>query len=195
MTTVLVTGGGARLDEVVAAVEATGAEVVRVDAPGALGEAVAGRTFDGYVQLPVPITPSQGSLVSRVEQFLTEGLLSRFRFAATALPSLAPSANVLLVGGQTNVDADAPDDHEARTALMRVLAHALRAERAPERLTVRTADHSWTAEQIAQRVTGGGGRSSEDVAAQSTLASSEGAIGQAYADWRAEVLGLMRVEF
>ena len=190
MTTVLVTGGGARLDEVVAAVEATGAEVVRIDAPGSLGEAVSGRSFDGYVQLPVPITPSQGSLVSRVEQFLTEGLLSRFRAAATVLPSLAPSANVLLVGGQTNVDADAPDDHEARTALMRVLAHALRAERAPARLTVRTADHTWTAEQIAHRVTG-----SPEAAAPSTPSSSEETIGQAYADWRAEVLGLMRAEF
>ena len=31
--------------------------------------------------------------------------------------------------------------------------------------------------------------------AQPTLASSDDAIGLAYADWRAEVLGLMRVEF
>lgn len=189
MTTVLVTGGGDRLSEVVAAVEAAGAEAVCVDKLDGLGEAVDGRTFDGYVQLPVSMTPAQGSLVSRVEQFLTEGLLSRFRAASTVLPRLAPEATVVLVGGQTNVNSDAPDDQEARTALMRVLAHALRAERAPERLTVNTADASWSAEQIASRVTGG---------ASPSRPASEGddqGIGKAYADWRAEVLGLMRVEF
>jgi len=46
VTTVLVTGGGARLDEVVAAVTDTGAEVVSVDSLDRLGEAVSGRTFD-----------------------------------------------------------------------------------------------------------------------------------------------------
>ena len=59
---------------------------------------------------------------------------------------------MILVGGQTNIDVDAPDDREARVALMRVLAHALRAERAPERLTVRTVDHKWTADQIAPKL-------------------------------------------
>jgi hypothetical protein len=105
------------------------------------------------------------------------------------LPTLAPSATVILVSGQTNVDVDAPDDREARVALMRVLAHALRAERAPERLTVRTVDHTWSAEQIAAKVTD---RSGAD--ASSASGGDEG-IGQAYADWRAEVVGLMRVEF
>ena len=192
MTTVLVTGGGDRLREVVAAVEATGAETVCVDALDRLGESVSGRTLDGWVQLPVSISPTPGSLVSRVEQFLTEGLLSRFRAAATVLPSLSPTATVLLVGGQTQVDSEAPDDAEARRALMRVLAHALRAERAPERLTVRLADHEWSAEDIATAATGG---SAPRSGTQPTLSGSDDAIGQAYADWRAEVLGLMRVEF
>ncbi len=120
MTTVLVTGGGARLDEVVAAVTDTGAEVVSVDSLDRLGEAVSGRTFDAYVQLPVAMTPRQGSLVSRVESFLTEGLLSRFRAAATgARASAMPSGDP----------------------------------------------------------------------------ASEETIGKAYADWRTEALGLMRVEF
>jgi hypothetical protein len=188
MTTVLVTGGGERLDEVSSALKAAGAEVVAVDDLGRLGERVTGTTFDGYVQLPVAMTPAEGSVVAKVEQFLTQGLLSRFRSAATVLPTLAPSATVILVGGQTNIDVAAPDDHEARVALMRVLAHALRAERAPERLTVRTVDHTWTAEQIAAKVTGGGSET------PSTSGGDEG-IGQAYADWRAEVVGLMRVEF
>ncbi len=189
MTTVLVTGGGDRLDEVSSAVKGTGAEVVVVDTPDRLGEVVRGKTFDAYVQLPVAMTPPEGSLVAKVEQFLTQGLLSRFRAAATVLPNLAPEATVILVGGQTNIDVDAPDDREARVALMRVLAHALRAERAPERLTVRTVDHSWTADQIAAKATGSG--ASE---VPSPSAGDEG-IGQAYADWRAEVVGLMRVEF
>jgi hypothetical protein len=188
MTTVLVTGGGERLDQVASAVKATGADAVVVDTPDRLGEIVSGQTFDAYVQLPVAMTPPEGSLVSKVEQFLTQGLLSRFRAAATVLPSLAPQATVILVGGQTNIDVDAPDDREARVALMRVLAHALRAERAPERLTVRTVDHSWTAEQIAARVTG------QTPETPAPSGGDEG-IGQAYADWRAEVVGLMRVEF
>lgn len=188
MTTVLVTGGGERLDQVASAVTATGADVIVVDTPDRLGEAVAGRTFDGYVQLPVAMTPPEGTLVSKVEQFLAQGLLSRFRAAATVLPTLAPNATVILVGGQTNIDVDAPDDREARVALMRVLAHALRAERAPERLTVRTVDHRWTADQIAAKLTEGGTES------PSPTGGDEG-IGKAYADWRAEVVGLMRVEF
>ncbi|HEY2194267.1 MAG TPA: hypothetical protein VGH76_18480 [Actinomycetospora sp.] len=188
MTTVLVTGGGERLDEVSSALKATGAEVVVVDNPDRLGEAVDGKTFDAYVQLPVAMTPGEGSVVAKVEQFLTQGMLSRFRAAATVLPTLAPTANVMLVGGQTNVDVDAPDDADARAAMLRVLAHALRAERAPERLTVRVADRSWTGEQIAAKVTGDPGESRPST-------DDEAGIGRAYAEWRTEVVGLMRVEF
>lgn len=190
MTTVLVTGGGERLTEVAEALRVAGAETTVVDTPAQLGEAVAGKTFDGYVQLPVAMTPREGTLVSRIEQFLSDGLLSRFRSAGTVLPALAPSATVLLVGGQTNVNADAPDDHEARAALMRVLAHALRAEKAPEHLVVRTADPSWTAQDIANNVTGEPSRRAAD-----DSQSGRDAIGKAYADWRAEVLGLARIEF
>ena len=188
MTTVLVTGGGDRLDEVSSAVKSTGAEVVVVDSPDRLGEAIAGKTFDAYVQLPVAMTPPEGSVVAKVEQFLTQGMLSRFRAAATVLPALAPNASVMLVGGQTNIDVDAPDDADARAAMLRVLAHALRAERAPERLTVRVADRAWTGEQIAAKVTGDGGES------RASTETEEG-IGRAYAEWRTEVVGLMRVEF
>ncbi|WP_345410771.1 hypothetical protein [Actinomycetospora chlora] len=190
MTTVLVTGGGERLGEVAEAIRATGAETTVVDTLDRLGEAVAGTTFDAYVQLPVAMTPRSGSLVSRVEQFLSEGLLSRFRAAETVLPQLQDSATVILVGGQTNVDIDAPDDQEARTALMRVLAHALRAERAPGHLRVRTAGPEWSGADIAKQITEGG--SGGDVPEQT---GDRQAIGKAYADWRAEVLGLVRVEF
>ena len=189
MTTVLVTGGGERLEQVAAAVKAAGADAVVVDDPGRLGEVVSGQSFDGYVQLPVAMTPSEGSVVAKVEQFLTQGLLSRFRAAATVLPSLASGADVMLVGGQTNVDVDAPDDADARAAMLRVLAHALRAERAPERLTVRVADSSWTAEQIAAKITGTGPKGAGEQTAD------DAAIGKAYADWRAEVVGMARVEF
>jgi hypothetical protein len=188
MTTVLVTGGGDRLDEVSSAVKATGAEVVVVDTPDRLGEAVTGKTFDAYVQLPVAMTPTEGSVVAKVEQFLTQGMLSRFRAAATVLPTLAPQATVVLVGGQTTVDMDAPDDADARAAMLRVLAHALRAERAPERLTVRIADRAWTGEQIAAKVTG-------ERDETRTPTDDEAGIGRAYAEWRTEVVGLMRVEF
>lgn len=193
MTTVLVTGGGQRLTEVVEAVRGTGAETTVVDDLGRLGESIAGHTFDAYIQLPVVMTPGEGSLVSRIEHFLSEGLLNRFRAAETILPTLAPSARVVLVGGQTNVDTAAPDDHEARTALMGVLAHALRAERAPERLVVRTADPSWSAADIAAQITGELAR--ERSATTVDAAAGREAIGKAYADWRTEVLGLVRFEF
>jgi hypothetical protein len=192
MTSVLVTGGGERLSEVAEAIRATGAETTVVDTLDRLGETVRGATFDAYVQLPVAMTPRHGSLVSRVEQFLSEGLLSRFRAAETVLPALAPSATVLLVGGQTNVDIDAPDDREARTALMRVLAHALRAERAPDHLRVRTAGPDWSGADIAAHLSGDEETLTES---GSTSTASREAIGKAYADWRAEVLGLVRAEF
>lgn len=191
MTTVLVTGGGERLSEVAEAIRATGAETTVVDSLDRLGEAVAGARFDAYVQLPVSIRPREGSLVSRVEQFLSEGLLNRFRSAETVLPALEESATVILVGGHTNVDIDAPDDQQARAALMRVLAHALRAERAPGHLRVRTAGPDWSGADIAASLTDGG-PSRETPSEQS---GDREAIGKAYADWRAEVLGLARVEF
>lgn len=191
MTSVLVTGGGERLTEVAEAIRATGAETTVVDTLDRLGEVVSGRTFDAYVQLPVAMTPRHGSLVSRVEQFLSEGLLSRFRAAETVLPALAESATVVLVGGQTNVDVDAPDDQQARTALMRVLAHALRAERAPAHLVVRTAGPDWSGTDIAATLTG----HDDERASSPEQTGSREAIGKAYADWRAEVLGLVRAEF
>ena len=100
---------------------------------------------------------------------------------------------MLLVGGQTNVNVDAPDDQEARTALMRVLAHALRAEKAPRAPRVRTVGPSWTAEDIAAKVTSGGAARKP---VDDRCDRERQAIGKAYADWRAEVLGLVRaVEF
>jgi len=191
MTSVLVTGGGERLNEVAEAIRATGAETTVVDTLDRLGEAVRDKTFDAYVQLPVAMTPRSGSLVSRVEQFLSEGLLNRFRAAETVLPTLTESATVILVGGQTNVDIDAPDDQEARTALMRVLAHALRAERAPGHLRVRTAGPDWSGAEIAAQVSGEGPERSSTP----EQTGNREAIGKAYADWRAEVLGLARAEF
>lgn len=191
MTTVLVTGGGERLTEVATAIRATGAETTVVDTLDRLGEAVSGARFDAYVQLPVSITPRQGSLVSRVEQFLSEGLLNRFRSAETVLPALEESATVILVGGHTNVDVDAPDDQQARGALMRVLAHALRAERAPGHLRVRTAGPDWSGADIAATLT----ERAPAGQAPSDGSGDREAIGKAYADWRAEVLGLVHVEF
>lgn len=190
MTSVLVTGGGERLTEVAEAIKATGAETTVVDSLDRLGEAVSGQSFDAYVQLPVAMTPRSGSLVGRVEQFLSEGLLSRFRAAETVLPVLHDASTVVLVGGQTNIDTEAPDDQQARTALMRVLAHALRAERAPGHLRVRTAGPEWSGADIAASLQGEA--PSETRTAQT---GDREAIGKAYADWRAEVLGLVRVEF
>lgn len=189
MATVLVTGAPERSAEVASALRDAGAEAVVVDDLHRLEEAVSGQDFDGYVQLPVLIKASGESVVGRVEQFLTEGLLSRFHAATTVLPCLGPSARVVLVAGHTSIDVDAPDDAAARSALLRVLAHALRAERAPNRLSVKICDRTWTAAELAGAVLRPSERRTPPTADPSD------ATATAYADWRTEVLGLMGAEF
>lgn len=189
MSTVLVTGAPERAAQVASALRCAGAETSVVDDLHRLEQHVCGRSFDAYLQLPVLIKTSGDSVVGRVEQFLTEGLLSRFRAATTVLPTLRPSARVVLVAGHTNIDVDAPDDAAARGALLRVLAHALRAERAAERLSVRICDHTWTAQDLATAVL--------QPEEWRTPPSSDptDTTRTAYADWRTEVLGLMGAEF
>ena len=121
-----------------------------------------------------------------MHSFLEQGLLTRFRLADAVLPALAEDASVILVGGHTQ--GGAPDDLSARKALLTVLAHALRADRAPTVTRVRVLDHTHTATEIADLAVTGRGPSQEQRSARSVEAV------RAYEDWRTELFGLARAE-
>jgi len=104
------------------------------------------------------------------------------------MPALAEDATVLLVGGHTQVGQQAPDDQSARRALLTVLAHALRADRAPVATRVRVLDHSNTASEIADLAVTGRGPSQEQRSARSAEST------RAYEDWRTELFGMARAE-
>lgn len=181
---VLVTGAvGA--EAVATELKARGAEPLVVEDPERLADAVAGKTFQGYVQLPMIIEPGEGSVVRRVEQFLTGGLLNRFRIADTVTPVLADGASVVLVAGNTASDLDAPDDRAARLSLLRVLGHALRADRTPARVRVRIFESGASAELVAAAVLGD---ASADASAHKPVVSD---AETSYADWRVEVIGMV----
>ena len=202
---VVLTGAGAAAAPVQAELESAGVRVITVpdeagDAASVVSSAIAARTagqhVDAYVQLPkllaVEQTPSGGSLVARMGQFLADGLLARFQMAAAVLPHLAEDASVVLVGGNTPVPGTAVDDQEARLALLRVLAHALRAEEAPRHLRVRVLPHGTATQTVAATALG-----REDAAQKPASAAPPGNsdVDMSYEDWRTQVLGLATVEF
>ena len=191
MRTVLVTGSPEAVKPVIAAVQSAGAEGVgftgdtdlvaelqKLD-PGSVG---------CYVQLPVSIAPSGETAVSRVLSFLEQGLLTRFRLVDAVRPALAEDASVVLVGGHTQVGQQVPDDLSARKALLTVLAHAVRADRAPVVTRVRVLDHMHTPAEIAELAVTGRGQTQETKSARSAEAV------RAYEDWRTELFGMARAE-
>ncbi len=129
--TALVTGSDERVDEVATALEKVGFTVTRAGGLPADVEAVcadvAPGTLDCYVQLPRQTMVSGPTLVDRIHEFLSEGLLKRFETTSRVLPLLAPEACVVLVAG--NIPGGAtPDDRHARIDLLRVLARAILAD-------------------------------------------------------------------
>lgn len=190
--TVLVSGNDSRVAAVAAAVRQAGVEVLTVDDPQRLADAVAGLapgSLSGYVQLPVRLQLEGSSVVGRVRSFLEGGLLARFDGICTVLPLLAEGARVLLVAGTTTSDGkDLPDDRSARFALLEVLAHALRAEVAPRGLRVQVLDQR-SPDELAAAVLRAATPVPPEVA---DLRRREGELS--YDDWRTEVLGLATVE-
>ncbi len=190
--TVLVSGSDHRVEELAAALRGAGAEVLSVDDPAAVGEAVAGLpagSVHAYVQLPVTVPLEGESVVRRVRGFLQGGLLSRFDAVSAALPVLADDARVLLVVGNTSsVGTDLPDDRAARLALLEVLSHAIRADKAPAAVRVHVVEQC-PAEELAAAVLGSGAPVRPEVA---DLQRRE--VDLSYDDWRTEVLGMATVE-
>jgi hypothetical protein len=188
---VLVSGSDERVREVADALREAGADVVVVDLPalpGVVASLPAG-SLQGYVQLPVSVPLEGASVVQRVRGFLEGGLLARFDAVQAVLPALAADARVLLVAGNTaTAGRDLPDDRAARVALLEVLSHAIRADRAASPVRVHVLDQRPAAE-LAEVVLRSSVPASPQVA---DLRRRE--VEMSYDDWRTEVLGMATVE-
>lgn len=192
-STVVVSGAAEPVAAVSEALRKAGAEVIAVDDLGKLEAALAGvapGSLAGYVQLPVHVAARGDTVVERVRNFLEDGLLARFAAASAILPAISESGRVVLVGGNTPVEASAPDDQSARMALVGVLAHAIQADRAARPVEVRMLSHAEAAERISAVALGA------DLTREQTLAElMEHEPPMSFEDWRIEVMGLVNGEF
>jgi len=192
-STVVVTGAAEQVAAVSAALKDAGAEVTAVDDLGKLEAAVAGfvpGSLDCYVQLPVHVGARGKTVIERVRNFLEDGLLARFTAASTILPAMSDGGRVVIVGGNTPVEASAPDDQSARRALLDVLAHAIQADSSATRVGVRVLPHDEPAEHIAA-VALGGKPTREQALAELRAREPE----MSFEEWRIEVMGLVNGEF
>ena len=149
------------------------------DVPKACAEAE--RRFDGYVQLPATFTVEGDTAVSRVHHFFAEGVLARFPAVAAALGALQPGARITFVMGVLPPAVSTEDDVRARSALVRVLGHAARAD-GPADLRVSMLASTATPTEIALTALGRNPQFEE---------LAEDVAGGSYADWRVELLGVM----
>jgi hypothetical protein len=190
--TALVTGSPQRVVAVSAALADRAYEVVPVEEADALAEVCAslGRdAIDCYVQLPVNVPSSGGTVVSRLHAFLAAGLLARFEAMSTVLGTLRPNASVVLVAGNLPAEVEAPDDRQARISLLGVLAQAVRADTAPIPVRTVVVEHLRSPGEIA-------------AVAVDPAANRLGVISDvadrypemSYVDWRLEVLSLDTIE-
>lgn len=187
MTPYLVSGIAKLVSDAAGALREHGAVVVEVDniadVPRACAEAGPGG-FDGYIQLPASFDMQGDTAVDRVHHFFAEGVLARFSAVRAALPVLTRDARITFVMGVLPPEVSTDDDVAARSALVRVLAHAARADR-PEGLRVSVIGPGSTPQEIALTALG---RNPEWEALKA------GPSNGSYADWRVELLGLMRAE-
>ena len=193
VSTVVVTGAAERVAAVSDALRQAGAEVIAVDDLARLDSALAGiapGSLDGYVQLPVHAAARGTSVVERVRNFLEDGLLTRFVVASTILPALSDKARVVLVGGNTLVEASAPDDQSARVALLGVLAHAIKADKSTTGVEVKVLSHEELDEDVAAVTLG-----AEPTREQNLADLLEREPKMSFDDWRIEVMGLVNGEF
>jgi len=181
---VLITGAPGRVAALVKLFAVAGVEQVTLAQLGTGSNPV-----DYYVQLGVTVPARGDTIVRRVHSFLNDGLLGRFAIAEQVLPLLADEAVVLLVAGNLPDGVAAPDDQTARLALLRVLAHAMRADLAPKRVRIRVITSERGDEEIVQFALSG----AKDPHAAAPV-SDEDSAGGSYADWRIQMLGLAHIE-
>jgi hypothetical protein len=182
----LVSGIAELVSDVAAVLREHDAEVVEVDdiddVPRACAEAGPG-AFDGYIQLPATFTVQGDTAVNRVHHFFGEGVLARFPAVAAALPALKPNARLTFVTGVLPADVSTDDDVAARSALIRILGHAARAD-AVDGIRVTSLSSGSTPKEIALAALGRGS------AAGAVAALSD----EDYTEWRMELLGMMWAE-
>jgi len=186
--TALVTGSKERAEEVRQALERAGFTVTQTGGLPkdleAVCSAMAPGSLDCYVQLPRQTPVSGPTLVGRIHEFLSEGLLKRFETAGMVLPFLSSEASVMLVAG--NIPGGAtPDDRHARIDLLRVLARAILADCDKTDIRAVVVGQECSAEEIADIALHGGNekrRRQEKVAALSPE--------MPYEDWQREFLTL-----
>lgn len=181
----LITGSTERVESLAAAFEAAGAEPVTLADLGPDSAPV-----DCYVQLGFTVPARGESVVGRVRAFLSDGLLERFAIAERVLPRLSDSAVVLLVTGNQPSEDAAPDDRGARLMILRVLAHAIRADQAPARTRVRVISDERTDAELVNYATTG----DKDPLTSRRDPVDEIVDGDDYQDWHAQIMGLFQVE-
>ena len=193
VSTVVVTGASEPVAAVSEALRNAGAEAIAVDDLGKLEVALAGipaGSLDGYIQLPVHVAARGSTVVERVRNFLEDGLLARFAASSTLLPAMSDQGRVVLVGGNTLVEASAPDDQSARLALLGVLAHAIQADKSATGIDVRVLPTDQLADHIAAVALG-----AEPTHEQSLAELLNREPPMSFDDWRIEVMGLVNGEF
>jgi hypothetical protein len=187
MSHFLVSGMAELVARVASVLRENGSTTVEVpdikDVPGACADAGAG-AFDGYVQLPATFTVQGGTAVERVHHFFADGVLARFPAVAAAVPALTTQARITFVMGVLPPEVSTDADVAARAALVRVLAHAARAD-GPDGLRVSVVGSGSTPKEIAATAMGRN-REWESLPDETAAAS--------YSDWRVELLGLMSIE-
>jgi len=184
----LITGSTERVEALSKAFEYAGSQAVTLADMGPGCAAV-----ECYVQLGFTVPARGDTVVRRVRSFLSDGLLERFAIVERVLPLLADSATVLLVTGNQSSESAAPDDHAARLMILRVLAHAIRADRAdqaPRHTWVRVISDDRTDAELVEFATSG----QKDPTTIPPGVSDEIVGGASYQDWRTEVMGLFQVE-
>lgn len=185
MARFLVSGIGSLVADVGAVLQEHGAEFVGVDdiadVPAACAEAAPG-TFDGYVQLPATFTVRGDTAVEAVHHYFRDGVLARFPAVAAALPTLTRDAQIVFVMGVLPPEVSTEHDVAARGALVRQLGTAARADK-PDGLRIAVLGSESTPKEIA--LTALGRHPEWDTA-------TAGFAGGSYADWRVELLGMMR---
>jgi hypothetical protein len=188
--TVLITGTGQRADHLADILRSGGHEVIVVEPAAFAGGGTAGNDLpeelDAYVQLPITVALRADNLVGRVRSFLADGLLTRFHLVERILPCLAAHGAVALVTGNIAAGSPLPDDQRSRLALLRVLAHATRAELAERQVRVQVIPGDRGDDAILSFLRGG-----RQQPGPLGLDDDGSPSGKEYQDWRTEVMGLM----
>lgn len=189
--TALVTGAAGRTEVVARALRHKGFDVLEASGPAEVArvlDGAPGRVLDVYVQLPVQVDADAATVTAQMEALLQQGILGRFRCAELALSHMGPAARVILVPGNLPPNLSAPDDREARLGLLRVLAHAMRADRAPDALSVTIASAEHPPESLALMASG------TEVPHPPPPDYAEMWPEMAYDEWRLAVLDLDTLE-